>query len=126
MRSPSHADFFRTVCARFAAAGRLQLLVLSGGGIDIAWKVNFVAGDTVFCFKIAYDPEFARFSPGVQLELDFVDLFHGTQLARERLVCRPRQRDDQPPVAGPPLARDAARAHRRASAARSRGRAREP
>jgi CelD/BcsL family acetyltransferase involved in cellulose biosynthesis len=77
-RSPEYADFFRAVCDRFFRAGRLQLLVLSCGGTDIAWKVNFVSGDAVFCFKIAYDPAFSRYSPGVQLELDFVDLFHGT------------------------------------------------
>jgi CelD/BcsL family acetyltransferase involved in cellulose biosynthesis len=75
---PPYADFFRAVCAQFAAAGRLQLLVLSGGGVDVAWKINFVAGDTVYCFKIAYAEPFARFSPGVQLELDFVEIFHGT------------------------------------------------
>jgi CelD/BcsL family acetyltransferase involved in cellulose biosynthesis len=54
------------------------VLVLSGGGVDVAWKVNFVAGDCVFCFKIAYAEQWARFSPGVQLELDFVEIFHGT------------------------------------------------
>jgi CelD/BcsL family acetyltransferase involved in cellulose biosynthesis len=78
LSSPAYADFFRDVCRRFGAAGRLQFLVLSGGGVDIAWKVNFVAGDGVFCFKIAFDGEWARFSPGVQLELDFVEIFHGT------------------------------------------------
>jgi CelD/BcsL family acetyltransferase involved in cellulose biosynthesis len=76
--SPAYADFFRDVCARFAADGRLQLLVLSGGGVDVAWKVNLVAGDAIFCFKIAYAEQWARFSPGVQLELDFVEIFHGT------------------------------------------------
>jgi CelD/BcsL family acetyltransferase involved in cellulose biosynthesis len=79
--SPRYADFFRELCARFTAQNRLQLLVLSCGGQDVAWKVNFVAGDGVFCFKIAYDTAFARYSPGVQLELDFVDLFHGTPVA---------------------------------------------
>jgi CelD/BcsL family acetyltransferase involved in cellulose biosynthesis len=78
LSSPAYADFFREVCRRFAAAGRLQFLVLSAGGNDIAWKVNFVAGDGVFCFKIAFDGERARFSPGIQLELDFVEIFHGT------------------------------------------------
>jgi CelD/BcsL family acetyltransferase involved in cellulose biosynthesis len=77
-RRPEYAEFFREICTRFAAAGRLQLLVLSGAGEDVAWKVNFVAGDTVYCFKIAYAEPFARYSPGVQLELDFVEIFHGT------------------------------------------------
>jgi CelD/BcsL family acetyltransferase involved in cellulose biosynthesis len=79
--SPEYTAFFRETCERFARAGRLQFLVLSCGGTDIAWKVNFVAGDAVFCFKIAYDTAFARYSPGVQLELDFVDLFHGAPFA---------------------------------------------
>ena len=89
MRSPESAAFFRAVCNRFAAAGRLQLLVLSCGDTDIAWKVNFVAADRVFCFKIAYDPTFGRFSPGVQLELEFVDLFHGTQFAASDSCAAP-------------------------------------
>ncbi len=76
-----YAEFFRSVCERFAAAGRLQLLVLSAGGRDIAWKINFVAGNAVFCFKIAYAGDFARFSPGIQLETDFVEMFHGTPAA---------------------------------------------
>jgi CelD/BcsL family acetyltransferase involved in cellulose biosynthesis len=79
--SEPHTDFFGAVCERFASAGRLQLLVLSCGDVDIAWKVNFVAGDTVYCFKIAYEPAFARYSPGIQLELDFVDMFHGMPYA---------------------------------------------
>jgi CelD/BcsL family acetyltransferase involved in cellulose biosynthesis len=78
LTSPAYADFFRDVCARFAADDRLQLLVLSSGGVDVAWKINFVAGDATFCFKIAYAEQWARFSPGVQLELDFVEIFHGT------------------------------------------------
>ena len=32
-------------------------------------KCNVLSGDAVFCFKIAHDETFARFSPGVQLEL---------------------------------------------------------
>jgi CelD/BcsL family acetyltransferase involved in cellulose biosynthesis len=89
LHSPEYAEFFRAVCDRFAAAGRLQLLVLSCGGTDVAWKVNFVTADRVFCFKIAYDPTFGRFSPGVQLELEFVDLFHGTEFAASDSCAAP-------------------------------------
>ena len=39
-------------------------------------KCNLRAGDAVFCFKIAFDEEFAKFSPGIQLELDNVERFH--------------------------------------------------
>ncbi|MEA2480878.1 MAG: hypothetical protein QOJ07_2800 [Thermoleophilaceae bacterium] len=77
----AYAEFFRDLCERFHAAGRLQLLVMSAAGVDVAWKVNLIAGDVVYCFKIAYDEEYARFSPGVQLELENVEIFHGTPAA---------------------------------------------
>jgi CelD/BcsL family acetyltransferase involved in cellulose biosynthesis len=35
-----------------------------------------LGGDTVFHFKIAYDEELARFSPGMQLEVEMVEQFH--------------------------------------------------
>ena len=41
--TPEGADFFRQVCARFGAAGRLQLLVMTAAGVDVAWKVNITA-----------------------------------------------------------------------------------
>ena len=74
--SEAYANFFREICANLAAVGRLELLVMCVGGVDVAWKVNIVSGDAVFCFKIAHDEEFGRFSPGVQLELDNVETFH--------------------------------------------------
>ena len=51
---------------QFRAAGRLQLLALTAGERTAALKCNLLAGDEVFCFKIAYDEAYARFSPGVQ------------------------------------------------------------
>ena len=76
-----HADFFRSLCKSFQASGSLQLLVLTAGDTDVAWKVNFTAGDAIYCFKIAYADDLGRYSPGIQLELDFVDLFHSTRFA---------------------------------------------
>jgi CelD/BcsL family acetyltransferase involved in cellulose biosynthesis len=87
--SEQYADFFRTVCGRFHAERRLELLVMSAGGVDFAWKVNFRSGDTTFCFKIAYDEAFARFSPGVQLELDNVEHFHAGESARSDSCAAP-------------------------------------
>jgi hypothetical protein len=39
-------------------------------------KCNFLSGVGAYAFKIAFDESFARFSPGVQLELDNVVAFH--------------------------------------------------
>jgi CelD/BcsL family acetyltransferase involved in cellulose biosynthesis len=72
----AHADFFREVCARFRAAGRLQMLETVAGDRTVAMKCNLAAGDAIFCFKIAHDEELGRFSPGVQLEIAHVTRFH--------------------------------------------------
>ena len=77
---PSHADFFREVCESFAAMGRLQLFELHGGERTVAMKCNLVASPGLFMFKIANDEELARFSPGVQMEVENVDKFHETDL----------------------------------------------
>jgi CelD/BcsL family acetyltransferase involved in cellulose biosynthesis len=73
---PEQAQFFREVCDGFAAVERLQLWTLGSATQTVAASCNFIAGDSVFHFKIAYDEDFARCSPGVQLELDMLDAFH--------------------------------------------------
>ena len=74
--NPGHASFFRTVCGSYARSGRLQLLDLSAAGSTVAMKCNLLAGDVVFCFKIAYDERYATYSPGLQLERRTIDTFH--------------------------------------------------
>lgn len=74
--SPAHAGLFRDMCRTFAAEGRLQMLSLSAAGQTVAMKCNLTAGQGAFCFKIAYDEQLARFSPGVQLERENVRIFH--------------------------------------------------
>lgn len=71
-----HAEMFTRVCRGFAAAGRLQLLSLRAAQHRLAAKCNLIAGDGVFCFKIAFDENWAKYSPGVQLELANIDFFH--------------------------------------------------
>ncbi len=85
--SAGHAAFFRTVCRAFAAEGRLQLLALSADKRTVAMKCNLYAGEGGFCFKIAYDEELARFSPGVQLERENVRLFHHARSERWQDSC---------------------------------------
>jgi CelD/BcsL family acetyltransferase involved in cellulose biosynthesis len=81
---PGHDAFFREVCAEFRDAGRLQMLALTAGDRPAALKCNLLAGDEVFCFKIAYDESLARFSPGVQLEERTVTVFH-EQMSHRRM-----------------------------------------
>lgn len=81
------AAFFRAICERFRAEGRLQLLALQVGGRTVAMKCNLRAGDAVFCFKIAQDDGLNRFSPGIQLERANVDCFHADGTARWMDSC---------------------------------------
>lgn len=71
-----HDDFFRRMCAAFADLGRLQMLELHADGQAVAMKCNIRAAEGSFCFKIAFDESWSRFSPGILLELDNIERFH--------------------------------------------------
>ena len=74
--NPAHAGFFMTMCDSFAELGRLQMLCLEGGGHTIAMQCNLLAGDVLFGVKVAYDQRWASFSPGAQLEVEGIRVFH--------------------------------------------------
>jgi CelD/BcsL family acetyltransferase involved in cellulose biosynthesis len=82
-----HGDLLREAAPVFAAAGRLQLLSLEADDRVVAMKCNLLAGDAIYCFKIAYDEALSRFSPGVQLELDNIEVFHTTHGAARIDSC---------------------------------------
>ncbi|WP_222564820.1 GNAT family N-acetyltransferase [Novilysobacter antarcticus] len=65
----SDRDFFIAVCCQAHARDQLHMLALELDGKPIAMKCNFLAGSQAFTFKIAYDEAYARFSPGVLIEL---------------------------------------------------------
>ncbi|MGZ8286769.1 MAG: GNAT family N-acetyltransferase [Allosphingosinicella sp.] len=71
---PATEAFFRQALRGAAAAGRLQIRRLDLDGKPIAMLINFLAPPGSFSFKIAYDEAYARFSPGVLLELDNLEL----------------------------------------------------
>jgi CelD/BcsL family acetyltransferase involved in cellulose biosynthesis len=70
------AEFFRAICGAFAQAGRLQMLVMRAGDRTVAIQSSVVAGEGLFCFKIAYDESLKRFSPGTQLMVETASEFH--------------------------------------------------
>jgi hypothetical protein len=55
---------------------RWMAMALRLDGRAIAMKCNLLAGDGAVAFKIAYDESFARFSPGVLLELEHLRRLH--------------------------------------------------
>lgn len=79
--------WLETVAAAAHARGRLELLALRVAGTTIAMKLNFLAADGAFTFKIAFDESYARFSPGVLLELENVRRAHGHATVRWMDSC---------------------------------------
>lgn len=61
--------FFQSACAAAHATGSLHFLRIDLDGRPIAMLVNFLHGEGAFSFKIAFDEELGRFSPGVLIEL---------------------------------------------------------
>lgn len=74
----SEADrtYFTTVVAEAFRRGQLMMLALHVNDRPIASKCNFLAGAGSFAFRIAFDEEYARFSPGVLLELENIRQLH--------------------------------------------------
>lgn len=70
--SQASAGFFGETLDRAFAAKALRFYRLEVGGRAIAMIVNFLAGEEGYSFKIAHDPDFARFSPGVMLEIEML------------------------------------------------------
>ena len=73
--------FFRDALAGAAAAGRLQLRSLELDGRPIAMLVNFLVPPGSFSFKIAFDEDYARFSPGVLIQIDNLDILSRCDIA---------------------------------------------
>lgn len=84
---PAQAEFFREMCRAYAAQGRLQMPVLRVAGKTLAAQCNLLAGDVLFCLKVAYDERFAALSPGIQLEVDAIRMFHEDSGARMMDSC---------------------------------------
>ena len=66
---PGEAAFFRSACAAAFNGGRLHMLRIDLDGRAIAMLANFRHAGGAFSFKIAFDEELGRFSPGVLIEL---------------------------------------------------------
>ena len=68
--------FFERAALGAAQRGRLMMLALRVGGRPVAMKCNFLADGGAFTFKIAYDEAYAKYSPGLLLELENIRSFH--------------------------------------------------
>lgn len=73
---PEDRAFFVEVAREAFRRDRLMMLALRVGGVPVAHKCNFIAGRGSFAFKIAYEDSYAKFSPGVLLEMDNIRRLH--------------------------------------------------
>lgn len=74
--TPAGRLFFTRAACAAARRGRLMMLGLRVAQRWIALKCNFLSGDGAFAFKIAYDEDYARYSPGTLLELENIRRVH--------------------------------------------------
>lgn len=68
--NPATAAFFRSVIADGFAAGRLSFLRLDLDGRPLAMLTTLLAPPGAFGFKSAFDEDYARFSPGILLQIE--------------------------------------------------------
>jgi CelD/BcsL family acetyltransferase involved in cellulose biosynthesis len=71
-----HGDLFTEICGRLAPRGMLQLISAEANGVTVAMLCNLIAGDTAFTFKIASADAYLEYSPGIQIEIAYLDHFH--------------------------------------------------
>lgn len=68
--APGTRALFEQSLAGAAAAGRLERLAMRLDGRAIAMLVNFITPPGAYSFKTAFDEDYARFSPGMLLQLE--------------------------------------------------------
>lgn len=66
---PETTQFFRNALHGAHAAGKLEMLRLDVDARPIGILVNFLSAPGSFSFKTAFDEDFARYSPGVLIQL---------------------------------------------------------
>ncbi len=73
----SHREFFARLTREGYARGQVELLGLFLDGKPLALKCNLRSGATAYAFKVTFAEDYARFSPGLHLELFNVEHLHG-------------------------------------------------
>ncbi|MBA3940907.1 MAG: GNAT family N-acetyltransferase [Sphingopyxis sp.] len=80
----SHGDteaWFRAILTGAAGAGKLDMRALDLDARPLAMLVTFLSPPGGFSFKTAFDEDYARFSPGVLLQQENLDLLGDARIA---------------------------------------------
>jgi CelD/BcsL family acetyltransferase involved in cellulose biosynthesis len=75
--SEANRRFAAQIFGAAFARGRLHMVGVELDGRPLARCLSILAGEGSYAFKTAYDEEFARYSPGVIVEVDRIREFHG-------------------------------------------------
>lgn len=79
--SPATLALFTQALSGAAAADRLERLALRLDGRAIAMLANFITAPGAYSFKTAFDEDYARFSPGMLLQLENLALLDRPDIA---------------------------------------------
>jgi hypothetical protein len=85
--SEADREYFVSIARAAFRRGRLMMLALRFDGRVIAHKCNFLAAPGSFAYKIAFDEAYARYSPGVLLEIENIRRLHASQEIRWMDSC---------------------------------------
>jgi len=72
----ANRNFFVEIVSEGFGRGRLVMSAIRKDGEPLALRLSITAGRGAFAFKIAYDEDHARFSPGILLEIDNIRSLH--------------------------------------------------
>lgn len=78
--SEDTAGLFEQALVGAAQAGRLERLSLSLDGKPIAMLANFICSPGGYSFKTTFDEDYSRFSPGVLLQRENLDILARTDI----------------------------------------------
>jgi hypothetical protein len=84
---PDARRYFETIVREGFRRGNALAVTLSSADRPVAVKLNFKSGNEWFAYKIAYDEDFARYSPGLLLEVDNVRRMHALPGVRVMDSC---------------------------------------
>lgn len=73
---PEERDFFEDMCRHALTDNKLHAAQITLDGKPIAMLASFIAGGGAYSFKIAYNEDYARYSPGALLMMKVINAFH--------------------------------------------------
>lgn len=87
LKSQQDQQFTSQMLRNCAEAGKLMMLALKLDETTIAMKCNALAGNQAFAWKIAYDEDYYKFSPGCVLEKANIELLHEQHITQWMDSC---------------------------------------